>query len=525
MFLVIIFLVNCLLSLKDVAAMDCQCTCTSPEHPNEKFTATIRKDIFTFNAMKIDKEIAPRRSERINTKPDIKSRSEAIQKNKAKQPIRNKEKNRLNNVWDTLGIKHKQKTNTKKLDNSVTNKQDNYNVWQGFKRPTKNSKASNTNVWGLIKGVGKRHNNANNSPQVMNQLDHTIISNEFNSITQPTGNTNHRNSNNWMQQNYRNNHQDHIVQNFRDHRNNNHLNTMNSNHGRNMRHGSNINHETNVNYGTNTMHGTNMNHGTNVNYGTNTRHGTNINHGTNIGHGTNIDHGKNTGHGANINHETHIGHGTNIGHETNIGHDSNKYHGTNINHGNNNYHGTNNNHDGNHINHGNSLTSQNNNDYGHNNEHRVQENDINTARYDHHQKQQSRNRTTKSNWSDQTHNHYPRVHQTNQGHANSHNFYDHKNHQWRTEQGINKELVLRNSLGKPEKSSKTHPMRGPKPQSVTNFPAWIPWQPVQTNNKNRHSQTAHVNGYDPGHTQWTTTMDPLNINNTDIEPIERELVH
>ncbi|CAG2196898.1 unnamed protein product [Mytilus edulis] len=410
--------------------MDCQCTCTSPEHPNEKFTATIRKDIFTFNAMKIDKEIAPRRSERINTKPDIKSRSEAIQKNKAKQPIRNKEKNRLNNVWDTLGIKHKQKTNTKKLDNSVTNKQDNYNVWQGFKRPTKNSKASNTNVWGLIKGVGKRHNNANNSPQVMNQLDHTIISNEFNSITQPTGNTNHRNSNNWMQQNYRNNHQDHIVQNFRDHRNNNHLNTMNSNHGSNMRHGSNINHETNVNYGTNTMHGTNMNHGTN-----------------------------------------------------------------------------------------------NNNDYGHNNEHRVQENDINTARYDHHQKQQSRNRTTKSNWSDQAHNHYPRVHQTNQGHANSHNFYDHKNHQWRTEQGINKELVLINSLGKPEKSSKTHPMRGPKPQSVTNFPAWIPWQPVKTNNKNRHSQTAHVNGYDPGHTQWTTTMDPLNINNTDIEPIERELVH
>ncbi|CAG2186897.1 Retinal-binding protein [Mytilus edulis] len=246
------------------------------------------------------------------------SRSEAIQKNKAKQPIRNKEKNRLNNVWDTLGIKHKQKTNTKKLDNSVTNKQDNYNVWQGFKRPTKNSKASNTN-------------------------------NKF-----PAWNKHKSRNKHWSRNK---------------HRSRKKYWAWNKHKSRNT-------------------------------YWRN-----------------------------------------NIGHETNIGHDSNKYHGTNINHGNNNYHGTNNNHDGNHINHGNSLTSQNNNDYGHNNEHRVQENDINTARYDHHQNNKAETAQPKVIGVTRLIIIIQECIKPIRVMLTAITSMITKNHQWRTEQGINKELL------------------------------------------------------------------------------------
>ncbi|CAC5382634.1 unnamed protein product [Mytilus coruscus] len=483
--------------------MECQCTCTSPEHPNEKFVATISKDIFTFNAMKMDKEIAPRRSEMVNTKTN--KNLKTIPSEKIKKPEAKIEKNKLNNIWDVMGIKQKKKINPKKVDNSVTNKKESYNVWQSLNiamNTKKGKKSSNTNVWGLIKGVGKRHNNANNSLQGMNQLDHTIISNEFNSITQPTGNTNHRNSNNWMQQNNRNNHKEYMVQNHRDNRNNNHVMFMDNNHVMPM----------------DNNHGNNMHHGSNIN------HKTNIGHRTNIGHGTNIGHETNIGHKTNFGHETNINHGINGGHGTNLNHGSNNYHGTNINHGSNNYHGNNNNH-GTNINHGNSWTSQNTNYFRHNNEHWVQENNINNARYYHHQEQQNRNHTNKSNWSDHAHNHYPGVHHTNQGHVNSQNFNAHETSQRGNENSINRELFFKHSLGKPEKSSKTLPMPGTKPRSVFKFPAWKPWQPVQTNNKTHHSQTGHVNVYDLGHTQWTTTVDPLNANNTDIEPIERELVH
>lgn len=234
MFPRIVFLVSWLLSVNVVTAMQCQCTCTSPDNPKEKYVATMNNNTFAFNAVKMEEAIALNRTEMVKHRKDKAIKPEQSDKtinqttNDSSQPNANLQQYKLNNVWDVIGNQKNKKIKLQKKDKSVNTKEKSYNsnVSQSLDNTEKQNKGTtrkhmnsglNVNVWGQLKtgvknnvlqhvnGVGKGHINPNNFSPSMRQLHPKVENNVFNSIHQPKGNTMYRNSNNWMHHKNRNN--------------------------------------------------------------------------------------------------------------------------------------------------------------------------------------------------------------------------------------------------------------------------------------------------------------------------------
>ncbi|XP_063397789.1 uncharacterized protein LOC134682140 [Mytilus trossulus] len=205
MFRWIVFLVSWFLSVTVITSLQCQCTCTSPDNPEEKYVATMDNNTFTFNAVKMNEEIALNRTEMVNHRKDktMKERSDKTiyqtMNTSSSQQNAKHQQYKLNNVWNVIGNQQNKKTNLQKMDKSVNHKEGSYNVWGQLKTGVK------TGVFQHGKSVGKGHIDPNNSPPHMYQPDSKSRHHSFESIHQPKGNTMYRNSNNWMQHKNRNN--------------------------------------------------------------------------------------------------------------------------------------------------------------------------------------------------------------------------------------------------------------------------------------------------------------------------------